>query len=167
MKKLTYWILGGLITALAFLTGFLIRQPKVNKLKKQVERLQNDNGNLLNLYQSQQAKFRELLVQHKALKALNFRKKTASKEKLEENLIWQYAIKDYLKLLFKRGKHEQELEKAEIKFFNAFEQVIDGKKISTSDKVKIREYVLHRHSGEIKALKECDCSAVFQELACH
>jgi hypothetical protein len=101
MKKFVFWILGCLLTIGTFLLGFLIRQPKINKLKKQVVILQKDNNILLDLCQSKQAEFRELLVQHKALKALNFRKKTASKEKLKENLILQYALRNYLELLFK------------------------------------------------------------------
>jgi hypothetical protein len=57
-----------------------------------------------------------------------------------------------------------ELEKGEITFFNAYEKVIDGKNISTSDKVKIRDYILNRHSVEINELNECDYSMVFREL---
>ena len=164
MKKLVYWILGGLLAAGSFLFGFLIRQPKINKLKKQMELLQKDSSRLQELCQSQQDDFRNLLLQHKALKAFNFRKKANSKDKLQENLILQYAIRDYLELLVKRVKHEQELSKDEITFFNASENVIEGKKLTTNNKVKIRDFVLERHSTDIKGLQECDYTPILQKM---
>ena len=107
MKKAMYWIIGGLIGIGSFLLGFLIRQPQINKLKKQVELLQKDNSKLIGLIEARQAEYKELLVQHKALKALQHRKKAASKELLAENLVMQYAIREYLSLLLKRVKYER------------------------------------------------------------
>ena len=46
----------------------------------------------------------------------------------------------------------------------AFEKVIDGKKLSTSDKVKIRDYIMEKHGREIKQLKECEYTAIMAEL---
>ena len=164
MKKIVYWLLGGLIAIFSFLTGFLIRQPKINKLRKQVELLQKDNRKLIVMITDKQQNYQELLIQHKALKALQFRKKSAIKEQMIENLVMQYAIKAYLTLLLKNGRYEKPLEKDEIVFFKAFEKVVDGKKISTSDKVKIRDYIMEHYSCEIKQLKECDYVPVLNEL---
>lgn len=164
MKKLIYAIIAALIAIGSFLTGFLIRQPKINKLKKQIEMLQQDNSKLLNLIEESRQKYQELLIQHKALKALQFRKKSALKEHITETLVMQYAIKEYLTLLLKSGKYNNELEKSEIIFFNAFEKFIDGKKVSTSDKVKIRDYITEKYKTEIKHLKECEYSPVIDDL---
>lgn len=164
MKKLVYAIIAALIAIGSFLTGFLIRQPKINKLKKQIEMLQQDNSKLLNLIEESRQKYQELLIQHKALKALQFRKKSALKEHITETLVMQYAIKEYLTLLLKSGKYNNELEKSEIIFFNAFEKFIDGKKVSTSDKVKIRDYITEKYKTEIKHLKECEYSLVIDDL---
>lgn len=164
MKRFLYWLLGGLIAIFSFLTGFLIRQPKINKLKKQVELLQKDNRRLIEMITDKQQNYQELLVQHKALKALQFRKKSAIKEQITENLVMQYAIKAYLTLLLKNGRYEKPLEKDEIVFFKSFEKVIDGKKLSTSDKVKIRDYIMERNGREIKKLRECDYVAILEEL---
>ena len=49
MKKLIYGLLTALIAIATFLTGFLIRQPKINKLKKQLELLQHDNKKLVGM----------------------------------------------------------------------------------------------------------------------
>lgn len=164
MKKLTNWILAGIVAVGAFLFGFLMRQPKINKLKDQVIILQNNNQSLQAFHQRNQEQFRDLLVQHKALKAYNFIKKSASEEKLKENLVMQYALKNYFDLLFKRIKHEQDLDENEIVFFNAYEKVIDGRKISASDMVKIKDFIFKRHSDELNSFTECDCTAVFEEL---
>lgn len=164
MKKLIYGLLTALIAIATFLTGFLIRQPKINKLKKQLELLQHDNKKLVGMVDEKKKEYQELHIQHMALKALQFRKKAASKERLQENLVMQYAIHSYISLLIKCGRLEQTLEKNEIIFFNAFEKVINGKKISTSDKVKIREYIMESHGNDIKALKECEFSKVLGEL---
>lgn len=164
MKKIVYWLLGVLIAIFSFLTGFLIRQPKINKLKKQVELLQKDNRKLIEMITDKQQNYQELLVQHKALKALQFRKKSAIKEQMIENLVMQYAIRAYLGLLLKNGRYETPLEKDEIVFFKAFEKVVDGKKLSTSDKVKIRNYIMEHYRCEIKQLRECDYASVLNEL---
>lgn len=164
MKKLIYGIISVLLMIGSFLLGFLIRQPKINKLKKQVELLQKDNSRLIAIAKKQQKEFQELLVQHKALKALQFRKKSASKEQLTENLVMQYAIREYLNLLLKSVKYEHKLEKEEILFFNAFEKFIDGKKLSASDKVKIRDHIMEHYGFEVKQLKECEYASVMEEL---
>ncbi len=166
MKKLIYGIISVLLMICSFLLGFLIRQPKINKLKKQVELLQKDNSRLIAIAEKQQTEFRELLVQHKALKALQFRKKSAVKEQITENLAMQYAIREYLNLLLKSVKYEYKLEKEEILFFNAFEKFIDGKKLSTSDKVKIRDHIMEHYGSEVKQLKECEYASVLEELCC-
>lgn len=164
MKKTLYWIVGGLVAFSSFLLGFLIRQPQINKLKKQVELLQKDNSKLIALIENKQAEFKELLVQHKALKALQHRKKAATKELIAENLVMQYAIREYLSLLLKRVKCDQELTKEEILFFDSFEKVIDGKKLSTADKVKIRDHIMTRYPTEIKKLMPCEYAEVLDEL---
>ena len=164
MKKLYYALIGALIAIASFITGFLIRQPKINKLKKQLELLQSDNHKLLDMVNEKKKEYQELHVQHMALKALQFRKKSASKERIVENLIMQYAIHAYLTLLIKSGRYEKELCKDEIIFFNAFEKVINGKKLSSGDKVKIRDYVMDCYSAEIKKLNECEFAGILGEL---
>lgn len=163
MKRI-YWLLIPLVALGSFFTGFFIRQPKINKLKKQVETLQRDNRRLIALCEKHQQEFRELLLQHKALKVMQFRKRATTKEQMTESLTMQYAIMEYITLLTKRVKYEQKLTKEEIAFFNAFDGAIDGKQLSTTDKVKIAEYVKKNHGTEIKELRECDYSAALKEL---
>jgi hypothetical protein len=164
MKKLLYGLLTALIAIATFFTGFLIRQPKINKLKKQLQLLQNDNSKLIGMVEEKKKEYQELHIQHMALKALQFRKKAASKERLQENLVMQYAVRSYIELLIKSGRYEQGLSKDEVVFFNSFEKVINGKLLSATDKVKIREYMMKFHGEDIKKLKECEYSSILGEL---
>jgi len=52
----------------------------------------------------------------------------------------------------------------EIQFFNSFEKVIEGKKISTADMVKIRNHIFEQYSVEIKKLIPCCYDEVLDEL---
>lgn len=164
MKKLADWIIGGLIFLTGFIAAILVMQPKINKLKKQVATLQKNNTQLLERCSHLQAEFHELLVQHKALKALHFKKKAESKGRMQENLMMQYAIRDYLELLIKRVKHQQKFDNDEKLFFNAFEGVIDGSVLSASEKVRVKEYVTAHHKADIEALKECDFTLTLNAL---
>ena len=50
-------------------------------------------------------------------------------------------------------------------FFDTFEKAIDGKELKAIDFAKVREYVMDKHSLSIKKLKECDYTAVLNELS--
>lgn len=164
MKKIVYWVLAGLLAVFSIMLGYLLRQPKINELKEQVRLLQEDNSRLIAMVEVQRSNFRELLVQHKTLKALQFRKKAASKKRLTENLVMQYAVKEYITLLIRRVKYEQKLGKDEKVFFTAFDRFIDGKGLSGADKARIRDHIMVRHYSEIKQLRECEYAEVFEEL---
>ena len=164
MKKISRWIIGVLGAIVFFLFGFFIRQPQINKLKEQVKILQKDMSRLYNLCEKQHTEYRDLLVQHKALKALQFKKKSSLKEQLAENLVMQYAIWDYVALLIKSVKSGQKMSKEEASFFWAFEKLINGEKVTPSDMAKISNYTKPRHESEIKDFRECDYGSLFMEL---
>lgn len=164
MKKLFKVILAAFVLVIVFVIGFLIRQPQVNKLKKQLEVLQKDNSRLLDMIRSKQAEYQELLLQHQALKALQFRKKAKSNEKLSRNLIMQYAIYEYISLLIKGGRYGKKMTNEEKAFYKAFQNVIDGKQVSDFDKENIKYFIKKRHNSDIETLKECDFAVVFHEL---
>jgi len=164
MKKIYFWILSALLAIAAFFGGFFIRQPKINKLKKQVEILQSDINKLLSLCKKQKTDFQELLIQHKSLKAINFKKRSAAKEKLRENLIGQYALKEYIELLILRVRESKELSKEELTFFNAYEKAMNGKP-SSATQVKVQNYIISKYATELKKLKECDCESAINNLS--
>ena len=54
MKNIVKWLLGILAGIGIFFAGFMARQPQINKLKKQAEKLLKDNKKLIELSQSSQ-----------------------------------------------------------------------------------------------------------------
>ena len=133
MKKLLQVIWMPIAGLGLFFAGFFIRQPKINKLKKQISRLEREFRNQTDLNSKLQGEFEELFIQYKALRVIDIMKKTESKEKIKGNLIMQYALREYLELLIRRVKKKEELEKEEIQFLDAFEDVVNGKQLSSGD----------------------------------
>lgn len=164
MKKLYFWILSALLAVAAFFGGFFFRQPKINKLKKQVELMQKDISKLESLRLKQKEDFQELLIQHKSLKAINFKKRAIAKEKIRGNLIEQYALKEYIDLLILRVREHRELSKEELMFFNAYEKAMNSGKTSSATQVKVQNYITSKYEAEIKKLKECDSASSISDL---
>ena len=99
MKKGFKIVFFPLIAIGGFFAGGLIRQPGINKLRKQVQLLQSDNKKLQKSIKRYQDSFDDLYLQYKGLKVLELKNKIEYKDKLKNNLVLQYGIKDYLELL--------------------------------------------------------------------
>ncbi|MBE6748747.1 MAG: hypothetical protein E7557_05890 [Ruminococcaceae bacterium] len=164
MKKGIALLIAGISAVFSFLFGFLVRQPKINKTKKQIELLQSDNSKLITMIDDSKDKYQELLIQHKALKAMQRRKRIVLNEKISENLIMQYAIREYLILLLKNGREHLELEKDEVSFFNSFEKVINGEKLTKQDKTNVKKFIIEKYQTEIKELKECEYTETLESI---
>ena len=155
MKKIIKILLFPLIALGGFFAGFLVRQPGINKLRKQAQLLQNDNEKLQNCLKKHQDSFDDLYLQYKGLKVLELKNKAEYKDKLKNNLVLQYGIKDYLELLYDVTKKERKLTNEECIFYNSFDGVIEGKNIGNRNFEKIKEYVMNNHEKEINELKKC------------
>lgn len=164
MKKILNWVTGGFLVVGGFFIGVLVRQPRINKLKKQIKILQKQLAALQDKMIGYQEAFDALLIQYKGLKVLQLKKRAECEGKLKDNLILQYGMKDYLTLLFDIVKNGRKLSKEEIVFFESFENVIEGKEISEKTFMKIKEFVITRHKNEIAALEHCNCSLEFQRI---
>ena len=163
MDKTLSAIIAFLAAGVAFLIGFFVRQPKINKLKKQLKTLQNEIEKLENLRKDQNEEFKRLLLKYKALKIYQIKEKANSKEKITSVLIMQYGLEDYLKLLFKRAE-KNKLDKDDIKFLKAYDNVIEGKALSDTDKVVISSYIKSKHSADIEQMKESNSDAEIIKL---
>lgn len=152
-----------LLLIVGLFTGLLLRQPQVNRLKKQVQTLITDNGRLVKLNSKIQKDYAELLLNVKALRAFSFEKKKV-KGNLAENVILQYSLYDYLTILLKCIRAGEKLEKEELRFLNAFEKVVNGDNLSNGDKNIIKDYTFKRHEQEIKKQMPCDCEHLLAEL---
>ncbi len=164
MKKVIGWLLLPLTLLIGFFTGFLVRQPKINKLKKQIETLQKQLSSLQDKMVGYQTSFDNLLLQYKGLKVMQLKKKAEMKGMLEENLVLQYGMKAYLNLLLNRVKNNKKLDEEELAFYKSFDNVIEGKKVSKNEFKTIKSYVISRYRTEIQSLANCDCSLEFKML---
>lgn len=147
-----------------FFAGFFVRQPKINKLKKQITHLQKEIKRLEALREEQNNTINKLLINYKSLKLFGFAKRSKAKDNIKSELMIQYGTKEYLHLLLDRIKNNRELSKEEIVFINAFDDVIEGKKVSTKDFEKIKVYIFNKYRKEIKGLVPCDYSDLLLQV---
>jgi len=146
------------------LVGMFIRQPKINKLKKQVQSLQEKNTQIYNMREQQQQQLNEMFIKYQAFKIGHRKDKLKCKENIKGLLVYQYASKEYLTILIDRVKNNKKIEKEALPFFNAFEQFIDGKDVTKKDGKIIKAYITKKYGTEIDELKECDYGYLIDEM---
>lgn len=151
-------------TLAAFFAGMLIRQPKINKLKKQVQTLQEKNIQLYEMREQQQRQINEMFIKYQAFKIGHHKEKLKCKENIKGQLIYQYASKEYLTILIVRVKNNKKIDRSALPFFNAFEQFIDGKDVSEKEAGIIKDYIVKKYGSEIEKLKECDYDYLIEEI---
>jgi len=164
MKKILSWIWIPFAAIAGFFLGFFVRQPKINKLKKQVLSLQKQLNSLQTKMIGYQESFDDLYIQYKGLKVLQLKKKAEYEGKLKDNLVLQYGMKAYLELLLDTVKKSRKLTDEEFAFYRAFDDVIEGKQVGKNSFSKIKEYVLSQYKHDINALKPCDCELIWQSI---
>lgn len=157
--------IGGILGAGAGLVaGVLIRQPEINKLKKQVKSLQRQVGALQEAVKAQNEEIAALLLKLKSLKIYQVVKKHEVKNEIREALLVQYASKDYLQLVLECARGAYQMDKEDIRFYNAYNKLLAEKKLSQKEQSCIDEYVQEHHQAELSSLQECDIQPVLDEI---
>lgn len=146
------------------IVGVLLRQPEINKLKKQIKKLQVEIKRLQVLREEQDHQINELLIRYKSLRVYQFISKLNVRKNIRGQLILQYATKDYLELLIKRVSGEYVVTKEDTVFCNIFSKIIDGETVTDEEKQAVKEYITFKHNREIKSLQECDTTQAFERL---
>lgn len=164
MKKLVSIIAFALALLAGFFVGFFVRQPKINKLKAQIKRLQSEIIKLQALRDKQNETISRLLLDYKSLKVFSFSKRSKAKDNIKAELILQYGAKEYLQLLLDRANTKRKFSNEEKVFFNAFDGVIEGKKVPDNDLNKIKAYILNKYRKEIEKLISCDYNEQITEI---
>ena len=164
MKRILSFFGIGMAVIAGFFVGFFVRQPKINKLKSQIEHLQKELKKLEILRDKQNDTIKRLLIDYKSLKIFDFVKRSKAKENIKAELALQYGTKEYLQLLLDRVKNNREFSNEEMIFFSAFDSVIEGKKISNKDIDKIKAYIFNKYRKEIKGLIPCDYNELVMEI---
>ncbi len=140
-----------MLTAGGVIVGALSRQPEINRLKEQVRVLQKEIETLRRAMQEQQRQIEELKIRYSTLKAWNFAEKQRTRGMTRGSLILHYGLRDYVELTVAqvRGKT---LKGDDLRFFNAFNVMINDQELSDEDKTFVKEYIVAKHRFQIDNL---------------
>ena len=144
--------------------GLLLRQPEINRLHAQIKALQANVDQLQGIVEEQNNEIEILIERYKALGFLQFSERKKLKEELEDELLEQYAVAEYIGLLISCVNGDREMDPEDVKFYKGFGKMLANKVIGYQEKQLVRSYVMARHGAEIKALKECNPDDFLQQL---
>lgn len=146
------------------IAGVMIRQPEVNKLQKQVKVLQSDIFALKNVVEEQNGEIAQLMLQYKALSVFQISKRREMRQSIQDQLVCQYAARDYLTLMFECATSDRKMTKDEIVFFKTYGRIIADNVIDDSEVEQLCPLVYAVHGSEIDALQECDAMPVLDMI---
>lgn len=144
--------------------GALARQPEINKLHKQVKRLQSKVDQLEAAASEQNEEIADLLVKYEALRIWQFSQRSELRDRVRESLVFQYAVADYLDLLVDCVRGGRKMDEGELGFYRAFAKTLSGKKTSDREKEQIKTYVVSRHGLQISQMRPCDTQRAFDRI---
>ena len=88
-------IVGVLAGCLGIGVGFIIRQPEINELHRQVAKLQKKTNELEETVRKQNDEISVLITRYRTLQIWQVIQKHDLRKQIEESLIFQYAMNDY------------------------------------------------------------------------
>lgn len=145
--------------------GALARQPEVNKLKKENNKVLAENELLRFKVKSLN---RSTLILHQkldALKAYSFTEKAKETAELKGCIKYQYATKEYIELAILKSKQEQELSRNDILYMNIFSGILNGEELSEEEYRIIENRVVPKYREKIENLIEFDCLQLLEQLS--
>lgn len=151
-------------TAFGVVVGAVMRQPEINKLKKQVKVLQSNMAELEAVVERQNAEISRLYASYKTIGALQFLKKREAKIELKEALILQYATVEYLSLVLACASGAGKLTESDVEFYKAYGKLVSSESLEGEDRKTVERYVRTRHSSEIESLCQADTEFVMNEV---
>ena len=167
MKKGEGWLIAVIGVVSGFIgygIGKLTDQKKINALREQIAVLQDGLSSLQYQMMDYQRQFDNLYLQYKGLKLLQLHKKAEYEGALRSNLVLQYGMKDYLSLLIDAITGQKKLTKEETNFLKAFDDVIEGKRVTAGTFSQIKDHITSKYNREIKLLIQCDCTPEFRRI---
>ncbi len=144
--------------------GALSRQPEINELKNQVRELQGEVERLQAIIDKQNKDIEVLKIRYKSLKAFDFKEKSQTRGYMRGTLIFSYAYNEYLNLLMKHAKKDNDMSQQSVIFYNIFDKIIEGGTVSEVEKDAVKEYILGLYKYEIDHLIECNCENTLKKL---
>ena len=96
-------IVGVLAGCFGIGVGLIIRQPEINELHRQVAKLQKKADELKETVRKQNDEISALITRYRALQVWQVIQKHDLRKQIEESLVFQYAMNDYLRRLLENA----------------------------------------------------------------
>ena len=162
-KKPSTW--GVLVGGIA--GGGMLRQPKVNKLKKEVRVAHSREERLQVIIRRYHEEYVIMKAKMEVLQAQNNVDEAKKNEEYGRSLImYQYATKEYIEICLKtrndRGKRN--LSEKELKHYRVFQRVLYGEKLAQEDAISIQKYIYPKYKRQIDGLIEFDFDELLAEM---
>lgn len=157
-------IVGVLAGCLGIGVGFIIQQPEINELHRQVAKLQKKTNELEETVRKQNDEISVLITRYRTLQVWQVIQKHDLRKQIEESLIFQYAMNDYFSLMVDRLETARNFNEAETTFYAAFSKILDGKELDADQMKSVKSYVEATHSTQIEAMTPCDVSEPIERI---
>lgn len=147
--------------------GTLIRQPEINKLKKQIKDLQKDNSRIKKLMRQQQENLETMLVEYSKIQFYHVLTKRKIKQNIRGEIVIGYELKEYVDLL-KRSVAEKGVygfSEREKEFFELSTQLVEGKNLNASQEKFMSDYVIKKYKKEILRIKDVNILDYVKQIA--
>lgn len=149
-------ILGYAATAAGgIIAGALLRQPEINRLKKQIEILQTEMKKLQALLAEQNRQIAELKVRYNVIKGYNFLLRKKFEGNIKGHIIHQYAFHEYVSLSKLKIKGVELNDKTQ-GFFKRYDKLIMGENLNFKEFIYMKKYLLSKYKLQIDQLIQVD-----------
>lgn len=146
-------VLVGLVGAVGgFATGFVARQPHINRLRAQVATLQKEIERLQVLLEEQDRQIQEMRRRYQALKAWQFTEKAKQGLQTRGAVIQQWALYEYIHLLYIQAQ-EVAVSDREKAFFDTYERLLGSGEYQVEDLISVKSYIEEKYQDEVRALQ--------------
>lgn len=136
--------------------GCAIRQPEINRLKRQVRDLQKDNTRIKQLMRQQQENLEQLMIEYSKLKFYQILDKANVKRDVRGQICQGYVYKEYVDLLTKvvREGGDENLSEEQKGFLELCTEWIEGKGFGNEKEKKINGYIMKKYKKEILCMED-------------
>jgi hypothetical protein len=145
----------GIAAGVGLIAGLLGRQPEVNRLKRQVQLLQEEIERLSLIIEEQNRQIGELKLRFSALKGYAFVEKMKTECDVRGIILHQCAYREWMELTFSQA-HEKVATQEELRFYNLYEALLRGAEVDKRQVAEIRDYIYKRYEYELKQMKAPD-----------
>lgn len=155
----------GLMAAGGLVGGALLRQPEINRLKKQVMLLQNEIARLQVIIEEQQRQITELKLRYDTIIFLRIFEKQRVAADIKGQILYLCSFKEYLSLSMQRSKG-QDIPKLQHKFLRVYEMLTTGNdsQLEDSDFDFMVDYIEDKYSGAIESMNVPSLNAEIEAL---